>query len=94
MILYYLLIISVIAGIVFASDKQKARSKKRRIPEKRLHLFELAGGVFAVLVLMFVIRHKNRKSSYYIYTWLILVLWLGILYAVCVQNLFGHVIGC
>jgi len=78
--LIYLLTISLIAGIIFYTDKKNAVKSRIRIPEKTLHLLELAGGVFAILILMFTIRHKNQKKSYFIYTYLILVLWLIISY--------------
>jgi len=72
----YLLVASLIASLVFIYDKNAAISAKRRIPERTLHLLELFGGVFAVVVLMYLIRHKNRKSSYYFVTYLILILWI------------------
>jgi len=78
--LIYLLTISLIAGIIFYTDKKNAIKNRKRIPEKTLHLLELAGGVFAILGLMYAVRHKNQKKSYYLYTYLILVLWLIISY--------------
>lgn len=74
--LIYLLIISLISGCLFAYDKRCAKKQKRRIPEAALHLFELLGGVFANLVLMYTIRHKNRKFAYYWITYLCLILWI------------------
>lgn len=71
----YLGLVSLVSGILFAVDKRKARLEKRRIPEMTLHLFELLGGVFINLILMYTIRHKNRKFSYYWITYLILLLW-------------------
>ncbi len=71
----YLLVINVITAIIFSGDKKKAKNNQQRVPEKTLHLLELAGGVFAVLFLMKFIRHKNRKSKYYIWTFLIFILW-------------------
>ena len=47
------------------------------MPEKVLHLFELLGGVFVIVVLMQVAHHKRQKQSYYIRTYLILALWLA-----------------
>ncbi|MCQ2295056.1 MAG: DUF1294 domain-containing protein [Bacteroidales bacterium] len=73
----YLIIINVISGIFFALDKRYARKKHRRIPEAVLHLFELLGGVFINLVLMYTIRHKNKKFAYYWLTYLILLIWIG-----------------
>lgn len=72
----YLITVSLITSIAFIYDKNAAISSKRRIPERTLHLLELFGGVFAVVVLMYLIRHKNRKSSYYFVTYIIVVLWI------------------
>lgn len=73
--LYYLVFISLVAGITFAVDKSKAKKGKWRVPEATLHWLEAAGGVLAVLLLMYTIRHKNAKFSYYWKTYFILLLW-------------------
>lgn len=72
---YYLLIINILGGIVFATDKLLAKKKKQRVPEASLHLFEAMGAFPIVLILMYFIRHKNKKNSYYLITWLIALLW-------------------
>ena len=74
----YLIAVSLITSIAFIYDKNAAISSKRRVPERTLHLLELFGGVFAVVALMYMIRHKNRKSSFYFVTYLILVLWISV----------------
>lgn len=73
---YYFCFISLVAGVVFAFDKYRAKHEKWRVPESTLHMLEAAGGVVAVLVLMYTIRHKNAKFSYYAITYLILVAWV------------------
>ncbi len=73
--LYYLAFISLVSAVVFCLDKYKAKHAKWRIPESSLHMLEGLGGVFVILVLMYNIRHKNAKSSYYIKTYLILFAW-------------------
>lgn len=67
----YLLIINFVTGILFAYDKQAAKKNRRRIPEITLHFLELAGGVFVNFVLMYTLRHKNRKFCYWAWTLLI-----------------------
>lgn len=81
-LIYYLVFINVVAAFVFSQDKGLAKRKQRRVSEKRLHTFELAGGVFSILVLMYTLRHKNQKFAYYMWTYLSLALWLGVLYLV------------
>ena len=72
----YLIIINIIASILFYADKHKAQNGKRRIPESILHLFELIGGIFTIIPLMFIIRHKNQKISYKLVSFIILALWI------------------
>ena len=75
----YMLFINFLSGILFAYDKQVAKKNRRRIPEITLHIFEFLGGVFANFMLMYTLRHKNRKFSYYWFTWLVMILWLAFL---------------
>lgn len=77
---YYLLGINIIAVIIFIYDKIAATRGKRRIPEFTLHLLELLGGVFGIVCTMLLIHHKNKKTSYYIYTIVITITWLCLLY--------------
>jgi len=75
----YLLFINLLSGIIFAFDKNAAIKGQRRIPAQTLHLFELFGGVFANILLMYTLRHKNRKFSYWVWTWVIMFGWIIIL---------------
>lgn len=77
----YLLTINLIAILSFSIDKSQAKNNKRRVPEKILHLLELIGGVFGIMVFMYVIHHKSSKWQYYIITYVILIIWiLGLQY--------------
>lgn len=75
---YYLIVINLLSGILFAYDKRAAINNRRRIPEKILHQLEMIGGVFANFLLMYVLRHKNKKVSYWVVTWIVLVAWIVI----------------
>ena len=79
-ILAYLFIISAISATFFIYDKYAAKKGKTRISEKHLHFCEMAGGVFINMLLMYFIRHKNRKFSYYSITWVTLIAWITIIY--------------
>ncbi len=79
-LIYYLLVINVISGVLFFSDKLKAKKNARRVPENTLHLWEFLGGVFINLVLIYTIRHKNAKGSYYVYTFMALLVWFFIFF--------------
>lgn len=75
----YLIIINQISGILFAYDKRAAIKSQRRIPERSLHLLEIIGGAFANIVLIYALHHKNRKPTYWFWTWLIAIVWTAIL---------------
>lgn len=72
----YLVLINLISGITFAFDKRAAINDYRRVSEKLLHILEILGGVIAIWLLMYILGHKNRKFSYYGWTWLILIWWV------------------
>lgn len=65
------------SGMLFSYDKYAARIGRWRIPEMLLHILELLGGVFIVLPLMYILRHKNKKFSYFIFTYIILLVWFA-----------------
>lgn len=72
----YFICINFVSGIVFAYDKSAAKRKRQRIPELTLHFLELLGGAFANLLIMYTLRHKNRKFSYWAWTWLFGIGWV------------------
>jgi uncharacterized membrane protein YsdA (DUF1294 family) len=76
LIVCYLISINLLSAIVFYADKRNAVKKRRRIPETTLHLLELFGGVFSILILMYLIHHKNSKPFYYIVSYLLLITWI------------------
>lgn len=86
----YFILISLISLIVFSLDKSKAKRNKRRIPEKVLHILELLGGVFVIIPWMYVIRHKNRKFKYFIWSYLILVLWLVLFFLLLTTSFLNY----
>lgn len=76
LIITYFAAINLISGIFFAYDKFAAKSNKRRVFELTLHFLEIIGGIFANFLLMYMLKHKNRKFSYWIWTWLIMIGWV------------------
>jgi uncharacterized membrane protein YsdA (DUF1294 family) len=73
---YYVGTINFLSAIIFAYDKHAAIKGRSRVPERTLHFLELLGGVFANILLMYMLRHKNRKFSYWMWTWLVLIGWI------------------
>lgn len=86
-ILQYLIAINIISSFVFILDKIKAGSKFRRTPELTLHFLEILGGVLSIFPLMFIIRHKNRKTSYFIVTAAIFSIWLFLIINIWSKNI-------
>ena len=73
---YYFGIINIVSAILFILDKRAAKKRLRRIPELTLHILEALGGVFSIFILMYILRHKYKKSKYYMWTWTIILWWI------------------
>lgn len=65
-LMYYLIIVNIVAWIMYALDKWKARSGARRIRERSLLIIALAGGSVGALAAMLMFRHKTRKPKFYL----------------------------
>lgn len=62
--LLYLLIINAASFLLMLIDKQKARKKQWRIPERTLFLSAILGGSIGTLGGMYAIRHKTKHLSF------------------------------
>ncbi|VVM79451.1 DUF1294 domain-containing protein [Pseudomonas fluorescens] len=67
-------IVSVLAFLLYWSDKRKARLDRWRTPENVLHAVELAGGWPGALLAQQVFRHKTRKFSFQLLFWMIVLM--------------------
>ena len=67
-------VVSVLAFLLYWSDKRKARTERWRTPENVLHAVELAGGWPGALLAQQVFRHKTRKVSFQVVFWIIVLL--------------------
>lgn len=80
-LIIYLLAVGVIGVIMLCTDKYKATHEKWRIKERTLHIMEFLGGIFLMLPMMYIIRHKNRKIAYNWISWTAIILWTaGLVY--------------
>ncbi|NUU36689.1 DUF1294 domain-containing protein [Pseudomonas sp. C2B4] len=77
-------VVSVLAFLLYWSDKRKARADHWRTPENVLHALEFAGGWPGALLAQQVFRHKTRKVSFQLVFWLIVLLhqvfWIDMLF--------------
>ena len=73
------LVMSLICFLAYYRDKRYAIQGQQRIPETRLHLYELLGGWPGGLLAQRLIRHKNRKLAYQLRFWTIVLVHIGVL---------------
>lgn len=64
LLMYYLIIINIIAVIVTIIDKKKAQAKRWRISESTLLTISAIGGAVGMYITMHLIHHKTRKSKF------------------------------
>ena len=62
--------VSLVAYVLVRLDKGRASNARRRIPERVLHLAELAGGWPGSMWAQQLARHKTRKAAYQVVFWL------------------------
>lgn len=67
----YVAVINTATFATFASDKQAAARRLRRIPERQLLLLAALGGSPAALLAQRALRHKTRKEPFRTSLWLI-----------------------
>lgn len=80
-ILAYILFINLVAFFTMYADKQKAKKKAWRIPEKVLFLLAAIGGSIGSIAGMYIFRHKTKHSSFTIGMPVILGLQLMLVFA-------------
>lgn len=68
------LVASLLTFGAYGLDKRAARLGNRRIPEARLHTFELLGGWPGALAGQSIFRHKRQKTRYMLVFWSIVAL--------------------
>lgn len=79
-IIYYFVIINLIAFIIYGVDKYKARQQKWRIPEKTLLLLAGMGGALGAYIGMYTFHHKTKHKKFTILVPLFFLFWVGIGY--------------
>jgi uncharacterized membrane protein YsdA (DUF1294 family) len=71
--LAYLAIVAIMSFVTFIAcgcDKRRARTDRRRVPEKTLHLLAFFGGWPGALMGQRIFRHKTQKLGFQIMFWL------------------------
>ena len=60
----YLIAMSLIAYILYAADKRRAKRDAWRIRERTLLLFGFLGGAIGALAAMEMLRHKTKHTQF------------------------------
>lgn len=76
---WYLGAVNLLALVLAASDKQRARCGYRRIPEKTLLFIAAGGGAALMLCAMHLFHHKTRKPKFFIGVPCLMLLHIGLL---------------
>ena len=62
----YLIVMNITAAVVTVKDKQSAKKKKWRIPEKNLFIIAALSGCVTMYVTMLAIHHKTKHKRFMI----------------------------
>lgn len=82
-IMFYWAAISIVSVIITIIDKILACARARRVPEAALFILAALGGSAAMLITMFLIRHKTRKPRFMLGLPIIIILQTVILFIFC-----------
>ncbi len=75
----YLAVINIVAFLMYAIDKYKAKKNKWRIPEKTLIKWAFLGGALGALAAMLICHHKTLHKQFITLVPLALLFWMCIL---------------
>lgn len=78
-LLVWLGLTNVLLSYLMYRDKQKARKRKYRIPEKYLLLLGILGGGLGGILGMQLFRHKTKHTYFYLVYILGISIWVWIL---------------
>ncbi len=73
--------LNIIAFLIFANDKRKAKKNAWRTPENLLLVFA-ALGLFGAFGAMLIFRHKTRKLKFYLVPLFLFIHIVAIMYLV------------
>ncbi len=65
-LLFFVIVINMIAVVVTIVDKRAAKAHRRRVPEATLLGIGALGGSIGMLITMKLIRHKTQKPKFMI----------------------------
>ncbi len=78
MIICYVALMNLLGLFVMGADKERARKKRWRIPERTLFLCSILGGSLGTWAGMYLFHHKTKHWYFVVGMPLILLIQLGI----------------
>jgi uncharacterized membrane protein YsdA (DUF1294 family) len=78
----YVIIMSLIGFVMMGIDKQKARKKAWRVPERVLFGIAFAGGGIGSFLGMYAFRHKTKHTKFVVLLPMAAVLYIYVLYQI------------
>ncbi|HEY5800288.1 MAG TPA: DUF1294 domain-containing protein [Burkholderiaceae bacterium] len=69
-VLWFYLAVSGLTFLLYAFDKVAAMRGARRVPERTLHYWALAGGWPGALLAQQLVQHKRAKPSFVEWSWI------------------------
>lgn len=79
LLLYYVLVVNVVAFVAYGIDKWKAKRGMWRIPESTLLLLAVVGGSLGALLGMRIWHHKTKHAKFRYGLPLIILAQLGLI---------------
>ena len=73
---YYLIIINIVAFLLYGYDKRMAIKGKDRISEYHLLVISLFGGCIGSLLGMKIFHHKTKKTKFWVLNILFTIIWI------------------
>ena len=83
MLIIYFTTVNVIAFALMGFDKQRAKRRLFRIPEKMLFLSAILGGSIGAILGMYTFRHKTKHATFVYGMPVILVIQILVVIAFC-----------
>lgn len=77
-----LVALNVSVYLVMMIDKFQATQSSRRLSERSLFIMTLLGGSIGMVSAMYSLHHKNRKTSFQMVVWGVVLIQLIILYLI------------
>ncbi len=78
--IWYLVIINIVAFILYGIDKNLAKKHLYRISEYSLLAFSFFGGCLGSFLGMKVFHHKTKKFTFWFFNIIFLIIWIIFLY--------------